>query len=434
MNHLFFLSSNNFKPQNNTSLDLLLNDFNYIMNESKTIIASGKYVINDNDKLNWWKSRKDLDVYFANYLHTIEQICFSCWKGIFIAQDINMEIKSYKKALINELYNYILQLCPNKAKSFISINYIKILFNGFNHITYDQFKYGIAWLFGWYYECISIDQDYQFKAIQIKKLKDIYNLFIINYKKYEIYQQQFKNNNDKSSIILCLSKEIQCIPFENLPIAQLQSISRAPNINFIISQYITLNNRPNKVYNALNTYYIVNPGNDIPRTQQIFESKFNNEKTWSGLIATKPTHQLMNKILSESDIYIYCGHGSGSKYYSTDLISRTSINSIVILMGCSSGLLKSNIYDEYEANGVALSYLAAGATCVIANLWDVTDKDIDKFSDHMLQSIAYTNDQNINKKNNIVQAMNEARNSCKLRYLNGAATVCYGIPVNIVKK
>ena len=33
----------------------------------------------------------------------------------------------------------------------------------------------------------------------------------------------------------------------------------------------------------------------------------------------------------------------------------------------------------YEPKGVALSYLCAGAPCLIENLWDVTDNDIDRY-------------------------------------------------------
>jgi len=57
-------------------------------------------------------------------------------------------------------------------------------------------------------------------------------------------------------------------------------------------------------------------------------------------------------------------------------------------MGCSSGKLKSpNTPREnstghisptfYEPEGIALSYIFAGAPCVVGTLWDVTDRDID---------------------------------------------------------
>jgi separase len=47
-----------------------------------------------------------------------------------------------------------------------------------------------------------------------------------------------------------------------------------------------------------------------------------------------------------------------------------------LLWGCSSGRLKAR--GVHDALGTALYYLIAGAPFVVGNLWDVTDKDIDK--------------------------------------------------------
>jgi hypothetical protein len=62
--------------------------------------------------------------------------------------------------------------------------------------------------------------------------------------------------------------------------------------------------------------------------------------------------------------------------------------SAMILMGCSSGRLVSMNFprDEiaptgnlhYEPDGAITSYLCADAPCVVGNLWDVTDRDIDR--------------------------------------------------------
>jgi separase len=53
-------------------------------------------------------------------------------------------------------------------------------------------------------------------------------------------------------------------------------------------------------------------------------------------------------------------------------------------MGCSSGTLHCK--GAYAPQGAPLSYLFAGSPSVIANLWDVSDKDIDRFSKALLSS------------------------------------------------
>jgi len=56
---------------------------------------------------------------------------------------------------------------------------------------------------------------------------------------------------------------------------------------------------------------------------------------------------------------------------------------MVLLMGCSSGLLKP--MGSYQPTGMALKYLLAGCPTIVANLWDVTDRDIDRFTERVIQ-------------------------------------------------
>lgn len=68
---------------------------------------------------------------------------------------------------------------------------------------------------------------------------------------------------------------------------------------------------------------------------------------------------------------------------------------------------------------------------LVANLWDVTDKDIDKFSQSVFDKLSLNSMKEKRSGNNntsIVAAVAQSRDSCKLKYLTGAAPVVYGIP------
>ena len=71
---------------------------------------------------------------------------------------------------------------------------------------------------------------------------------------------------------------------------------------------------------------------------------------------------------------------------------------------------------------------------MVANLWDVTDRDIDKFSQSVFDRINLTADRvkgwrpTTEGGTSIVSAVAESREVCKLKYLTGAAPVVYGIP------
>uniref|UniRef100_A0A2P2Q6L1 Separase n=1 Tax=Rhizophora mucronata TaxID=61149 RepID=A0A2P2Q6L1_RHIMU len=146
-------------------------------------------------------------------------------------------------------------------------------------------------------------------------------------------------------------------------------------------------------------------------------------------------------------------------------------------MGCSSGSLSLN--GCYIPQGTPLSYLIAGSPAIIANLWEVTDKDIDRFGKSMLDawlkersnsSIAcmrcnlIEEFEAMNIRGGKVNAkkkfpkkvseaseksplkdccdhrpkigsfMGQAREACTLPFLIGASPVCYGVPTGIRRK
>jgi separase len=71
---------------------------------------------------------------------------------------------------------------------------------------------------------------------------------------------------------------------------------------------------------------------------------------------------------------------------------------------------------------------------LVANLWDVTDRDIDKFSQAVFDKVKL-NPEEVRTWSDtsalgvsLVSAVAQARGACKLKYLTGAAPVVYGIP------
>ena len=61
----------------------------------------------------------------------------------------------------------------------------------------------------------------------------------------------------------------------------------------------------------------------------------------------------------------------------------------------------------------------------MANLWDVTDRDIDKLTQGVFDQLDF---QGGGKGTSVVEAVARAREGCKLKYLTGAAPVVYGVP------
>ena len=69
--------------------------------------------------------------------------------------------------------------------------------------------------------------------------------------------------------------------------------------------------------------------------------------------------------------------------------------------------------------------------CVVGNLWDVTDRDIDRLTENFLDSWLKETDENKSSKDSLICThLNKSRQACKMIYLNGSAPIVYGLPVN----
>lgn len=67
----------------------------------------------------------------------------------------------------------------------------------------------------------------------------------------------------------------------------------------------------------------------------------------------------------------------------------------------------------------------------MANLWDVTDRDIDRLSKAVLSDYGLGEEHAPtagSQPTNVCLALAAARDECKLKYLTGAAPVVYGLP------
>ncbi|KAJ2744819.1 separin protein [Coemansia sp. BCRC 34301] len=190
-------------------------------------------------------------------------------------------------------------------------------------------------------------------------------------------------------------------------------------------------------------FYVLNPEGDLHRTQANFEEylRGSGQRHWHGVIGRRPTPHECESGLSSSDIFMYFGHGGAENY-----ISRTQIRglfprcSVALLFGCSSGQLKPA--GEYDATGTAIDYLIAGCPALVGNLWDVGDKDIDRFAARLLSAwgLDRMSAGEIAVKSvgpetaapsrpmSLAEAVCEARKACRMSFLTGAAPVVYGIP------
>ena len=270
-------------------------------------------------------------------------------------------------------------------------------------------------------------------------------------------------------IILILDRHLHCFPWESLPCLSGHAVSRVPSMGCLRDRILRQRVRgggPDSSPSARDKIFvnrtvgasILNPGGDLKATQEKFVEPLQELSGWETIVQQEPTESEMKTLLEDREIFLYFGHGSGSQYIRPRTIKKLDKCAVALLMGCSSGALTEA--GDFESYGTPMNYMHAGSAAVLATLWDVTDKDIDRFSQTVLEewglfekkaqpsvfdspvkkSVKRKGKRKVDDTQEVKngggeghvsldEAVARGRDSCILKYLNGAAPVVYGVPV-----
>ena len=305
----------------------------------------------------------------------------------------------------------------------------------------------------------------------MQEYSDIANILQLAIETIDALRQYHQATEDEDQhrsqqhIILILDKNLQCFPWESLPCLDGQAISRLPSLSCLRDRILQQRGRQERLgfsrtdrehfrINGRNGASLLNPTGDLIATQQRLEQPLQELAGWENVIQREPTETEMKHLLEDHDLFLYFGHGSGGSFIRSRTIKKLQKCAVALLMGCSSGVLTQA--GDFEPYGMPMNYMQAGCPALVANLWDVTDRDIDRFSQTVLEKwglfqTGQTQSSPVKKSakvrgksktENFVrvvacdhialaldQAVAKGRASCKLRYLNGAAPVIYGVPV-----
>lgn len=207
-------------------------------------------------------------------------------------------------------------------------------------------------------------------------------------------------------IILVLDETTTEFPFESMPVLRNKAVYRVPSLECLEG--------PSESMSAGGSvFYLLDPENNLHKTQETISEFLNSVDVNNGVAGRMPSVTECKKA-SDSDIVLYFGHGNGSKY----LRPLGVRNKVVFLFGCNSAKLLC--VKNYKRNGSLLRYVSANSM-VLGCLWEITDRDIDRFSVKVIGEL-------VHGCQCLGELVSRCRNDFKMRYLNGASVVVYGVP------
>ncbi|AFN83279.1 separase [Encephalitozoon romaleae SJ-2008] len=208
----------------------------------------------------------------------------------------------------------------------------------------------------------------------------------------------------RKDIILVLDETTTEFPFESMPIFRGKAVYRVPSLEY-------LEETSGANISGSSFFYLLDPENNLPKTQDRM-TKFLKSFGITNGVTGRSLSDLECREADKCDILLYFGHGSGLKY-----LKISGEGKIMLLFGCSSAKLLC--IENYKRNGAILKHLRKNST-VVGCLWEVTDKDIDNFSIKIIEGL-------VNGCSNLGELVSRYRNEFRLRYLNGASVVIYGV-------
>ncbi|KAM8801446.1 separin isoform 2-T3 [Rhynchonycteris naso] len=239
-------------------------------------------------------------------------------------------------------------------------------------------------------------------------------------------QEQTKPSS--GHLVLVLDKDLQKLPWESMPSLRALPVTRLPSFHFLLSYAIIKESGASSVLSQgvdpRSTFYVLNPHNNLSSTEEQFRANFSSESGWKGVIGEVPSTEQVQEALTEHDLYIYAGHGAGARFLDGQAVLRLSCRAVALLFGCSSAALA--VHGNLEGTGIVLKYIMAGCPLFLGNLWDVTDRDIDRYTEALLQGWL-----GAGPGAPLLYYVSQARQAPRLKYLIGAAPVAYGLPVSL---
>lgn len=420
----------------------VLEELNEIVNGANVSAHNARDMTSKGARSEWWNQRESLDTQLRDLLSVIEYHWLGGFKGIFCQYALHKEYMAKFKSAFDKILAKHLPSRQNKRAKRVNIDYrILELFIGLGRPDEQDLEealvdliYFVVDILQFHGEGNAYDEvDFDVMVLEFTEALAAYH------KGVSFHPNEVASDVDHT--ILILDKSVHMFPWESLPCLRGHSVSRLPSLASLRDRILMMQEKnpsqqpqPGFYADKARGAYILNPGSDLVNTQKAFEGDLRTLKTWEGIVNRPPSEEEFRRNLEERELFLYFGHGSGAHFIRARTLKKLDKCGIALLLGCSSGALKDT--GEFEPYGMPINYLLGGCPSMVATLWDVTDKDIDRFSKDVFNRWGLFSGRGNSKKGrevetpnaSLVEAVAKGRESCVLKYLNGAAPVVYGIP------
>ncbi|AMD20691.1 HDL053Cp [Eremothecium sinecaudum] len=422
--------------QDTISYASLMEELNDIVNKSNETASAEvtSKIKTKEERREWWQKRYNLDRRMHDLLKRIEDSWICGFRGFFENDLIEPELFESFKAGLRDILQQNLPTRKQFGNHSMFLQFDEFIYGMFLKLDIRSFPYEqsvdmlddlIYFVFDtllFHGEENAYDEiDTHVIQVQLEEL--------INEYRAKIVSTQSKIQHT----FLLIDSGCHLVPWESLSFFRGTSVSRIPSIKYLTDLLTTFNGAVSPEIELDSSLgVVINPQGDLNKTEQRFTGLFSElcHKLPDSqlIIGSKPDENTFLDIVTKSSSFIYIGHGGGEQFIRSKTLKLQNKLAPSFLLGCSSAYMKH--YGKLEPTSTLFSYLLGGCPMVVGNLWDVTDKDIDAFSESMFKMLGFFPGESGNlEQKNVSEAISQSRDICHLKYLNGAAPVVYGLPL-----
>ncbi|XP_077386541.1 separin [Festucalex cinctus] len=364
-----------------------------LVQEMDSILVDQKALNNVSEKALWWEGCRELDSRVEQLVKEMEQL-LGCWKSLLLPLSSEPKLSAKAQHLSKTL-------CAKGVTA--SEEMLKVLLSAIPVLSQKDLK---SFALG---VCPEWDDDCE-QLLQSAVL-------------------QFADREEPHGhVVLILDKYLQRLPWESISILRFRSVSRMPTLQSLIGLSIQKDNDPQSILkhgvDMKNTFYLLDPDDNLKNSKEQFKEWLSSKPGCDGVCGHAPKPGQLEEAVATKDLYIYIGHGAGTRFLDSHTALMRPMRAASLLIGCSSAALA--VRGDQEGEGIIISYLIAGCPFILGNLWNVTDRDIDRFTKALLQSWF-----SAESGSALLNCMGSSRQATYLKHLIGAAPVVYGLPIQL---
>ncbi|XP_006807618.1 separin [Neolamprologus brichardi] len=364
-----------------------------LVQEMDSILVEQKVVSCVSEKAKWWEGRRTLDSRVEQLLKDMERL-LGCWRTFLLPLSLDAELSKQTQHLYKAL----------SARGVpVQEEMLKVLLSASPVLSEDDLKrFTLGVSPQWDTECDQL--------------------------LHTAVSQLLQRDEPRNHVVLILDKYLQKLPWESIPVLKSSSVSRMPSLHSLLGLSIQKETDSESILrrgvDAKKVFYVLDPDDNLGNSQERFKDWFCSKPDWEGVCGAAPALGRLEEAVATKDVYIYVGHGAGARFLDSQAVLKRPLRAASLLFGCSSGALA--VRGQQEGNGIVLNYIIAGCPFILGNLWDVTDRDIDRFTKALLESWF-----SAGSGAPLLDFMGSSRQATHLKYLIGSAPVVYGLPVHL---